>query len=161
MEKEQTEVEQRSRNRLAADHKMLLDQVPSTRANHQRRDRRIQLVCFAFRTRVLDGAPHRIAHVHLARDVVVPSGGVGILEIRHEHVGAGIQGVDHHLAVHRTRDLDAAVHQVLRNRRDSVVALTDRFGFGQEIGQLATVDGLLPAHALVQQFLPPSIELVV
>ena len=44
----------------------------------------------------------------------VPGRGVGVLEVGHEDVRAGVQGVDDHLPVGRAGDLDAPVEQVRR-----------------------------------------------
>ena len=76
-----------------------------------------QLVALALRAGVGDGAVDRVAQVDLAVEVVSPGGRVGVLEIGHEDAGAGVQGVDDHLAVDRPGDLDAAVLQVRGDRR--------------------------------------------
>ena len=78
--------------------------------------------------------------VDLALDVVVPARRVGVLEVRHEDAGAGVERVDDHLAVDRAGDLDAAVGEVGRHRRARPVGVADRARLGQEIGKLARVE---------------------
>ena len=46
---------------------------------------------------------------YLSCDQVVPSGAVGVLKVGHVHVGPAVQRIDHHLAVGRSGDLNAAV----------------------------------------------------
>ena len=46
-----------------------------------------------------------------------PGRRVRVLEVGHEHLRARVEGVDHHLAVDRAGDLDAAVLQLGRRRR--------------------------------------------
>ena len=55
-------------------------------------------------------------------------------------------------------DLDAAVEDVLRQRRHRPVAVADVGGLGQEIGHLARVEALLALVAGCQQFLAARIE---
>ena len=62
--------------------------------------------------------------------------------------GAGVEGVDHHLAVGRAGDLDPAVLEVGGRGGDLPVGFAHVLRFRQEIGQLAGVDlrlTLLPA----------------
>ena len=84
-----------------------------------------------------------VHQVDLALDHVGPGRRVGVLEVGHEHLGPAVQGVDDHLAVGRTGDLDAAVQQVGRDRRDLPVAVAHGLGLGQEVGALAGVEALL------------------
>ena len=79
----------------------------------------------------------------LAFDHVARGGRVGVFEIRHEHVRAGIQGVDDHLAVGGAGDFGAAIVEIGRDGRDGPVGFADLRGFGQEIRQCAFVDLLL------------------
>ena len=81
-----------------------------------------------------DRPAHRIDQVRLAVDEIVPGRRARILEIRHVDAGAGIERVDHHLAVDRTGDLDPAVQQVPGQRRHAPIRLADGAGFGGEIG---------------------------
>src|SRR5262249_58585823 len=69
-----------------------------------------------------------VLEIELALDVVRPGRRVRILEIRHVDIGAGIEGVDDHLAIDRPRDLDAAIDEILGDRRNLPVAFTDMAG---------------------------------
>ena len=70
--------------------------------------------------------PHRVAQIDLTFKIVLPGGRIGVLEIRHEHVRAGVQRVDDHLAIDRSGDFDAPVEQVRGNRRHLPIRLADR-----------------------------------
>ncbi len=83
---------------------------------------------------------------------------MGVLEVGHETVGAGVQGVDDHFAVHRAGDLDAAVLQVFRDGQHLPVALAHRFGFKHKAREFAAVNGLLPDLALAEQFQTAGVE---
>ena len=60
-------------------------------------------------------------HVALAVDDVLPGRRARVLEVGHEDLRARVERVDHHLAVDRSRDLDAAVDEIRRRRRDAEV----------------------------------------
>ena len=94
-----------------------------------------------------------VPQIDLALDHVGPGRRVGVLEVGHEDLGAGIERVDDHLAVDRAGDLDAAVQEVGRDRRDLPVALAECSRLGQEIGQLAGVEALLALLAPLEQAL--------
>ena len=100
----------------------------------------------------------RIAHVDLAADLVLPGGRARILEVRHEHAGAGVERVDHHLAIGRAGDLHAAVLQVGRHRRDLPFAVADVLRLGQEIGQAAGIDLDLAGLAPLEQLEPAGVQ---
>src|SRR6185436_16449392 len=72
---------------------------------------------------------------------------------------AAVERVDHHLAIGRAGDLDAAVEHVLRLRRHHPVTLADRLRLRQEIGQLALVKLALPSGARREQLLAAGLEL--
>ena len=118
----------------------------------------LRLVRLAFGRREVDAAADRVAQVDVALDVVVPARRVRVLEVRHEHARAAIERVDDHLAVDRTRDLDAAVLDVGRDRRAGPVAFADRARLGQEVGQLAGVELGLPRGAPREELVAPSAE---
>ena len=88
-----------------------------------------------FRIGEADLAGPAVLQVDLAFDVVRPGRRIGILEIRHEDVGAGIERVDDHLAVDRAGDLDAAVMQIGWDRRDPPgIVIADMFGLARKSG---------------------------
>ena len=61
-----------------------------------------------------------------------PGRRVRVLEIGHEHFRAGVERVDHHLAIGRPGDLDAAVLQIRRDRRAGPIAFPNRVLFPAE-----------------------------
>jgi hypothetical protein len=81
-----------------------------------------------------------------------------VVEVGHEHPGAGIQGVDDHLAVHRAGDLHPAVLQVGGDRGDLPVAVADGLGLRQEVRLLAGVEALLALLTAGQQLQPAGVE---
>src|SRR5437867_7228070 len=81
-----------------------------------------------------------------------------VLKIGHETIGARIKRVDHHLAVHRPRDLHPAIVKVRRHWIDLPRALPHRFSLGQKPGHLPFIDGLLANFALAKKFKPAGIE---
>ena len=75
-----------------------------------------------------DGAQICIAQIDLALNHVRPGRAVGVLEVSHEGIRPRVEGVDHHLAVCRTGDFDAAILNVCGARGDFPVAVTNVFG---------------------------------
>ncbi|HWC98645.1 MAG TPA: hypothetical protein VG456_17920 [Candidatus Sulfopaludibacter sp.] len=150
VEEEQAEVEERGGNRTAVHQEVLLLQVPTPGPHHENRGTLAHSVLLAFRTGISDDAAHRVAQVGLALDHVLPGGRVGVFEVGHENAGAGIQRVDDHLAIHRTGDLHAAIHQVGWNGRGLPVALADVRGLRQKVRHDAGVELLLPDAARLQ-----------
>src|SRR5207249_4736945 len=72
------------------------------------------------------------------------------------------EGVDHHLAVDRARDLDAAVLEIAGSSRNPpAVVLTDLPRLGQKIRELAGVDLRLALGPPAEELLPARIELAV
>ena len=155
------EIEQAGRGGLAIHEDMFFRQVPTARADQQGCHLRVQTVLLAFRAGEFNGAAQRIAHVDLAVERAGPSGRMGVLEIGHVTIGAGIERVDDHFAVHGAGDLDAAIAQVLRHGQHLPLALADGFGFGKKTRQFTPVNGGLPAAALGEQLQSPRIELAV
>ena len=136
-------------------------QMPAARAHDQHRrlvGELIALLRLGIGEAELAGPA--VLQVDLAFDVVRPGRRVGVLEIRHEDVGAGIERVDDHLAVDRPGDLHAAVSQIVRDRRDApVLVVADHLGAGPEIRQFAGVIALLLLGARREQPLAPRLEL--
>ena len=114
----QAEVEQAAGDRLAVDEQMALREVPAARADEQRRRIVVQAVALAVVLLERDRPFQRVDQVLLALDHVRPGRRVRVLEVGHEHARARVERVDHHLAVGRPGDLDAAVLQVGRRLRD-------------------------------------------
>jgi hypothetical protein len=122
---------------------VLLGQVPAARAHEQRRRVVDELVVAAVGAVVGDRALDRVDQVHVAFDLVAPRGGVGVLEVGHEALGAAVEGVDDELAVGRAGDLGAAVLVVRPRRRDLPVAVADVLGLLQEAGRRAALGARL------------------
>jgi hypothetical protein len=99
-----------------------------------------------------------ILQIDLALDDVGPGRRGGVLEVGHEHLGPAVEGVDDHLAVDRTGDLDAAILKVGGDRRDDPVILPDVGGVGQEVWQLAGVEPRLAGRASRQQLAAAGVE---
>ena len=89
-------------------------------------------------------------------DQIVPARRRRVLEIGHVDIGAAIQRVDHHLAVGRAGDLDAAVLDVARDRCHPPVAVADRLGLGQEIGLPPGIEPALDVGASSEK--PPPLR---
>ena len=107
---------------------------------------------------IVDLPVDRARQIELSVDHVGPSRCAGVLEVGHEDVGAAVQRIDDHFAVDRPGDLDAAVEDILRQRRHGPVALADFHCLGQEIGLLPGIQPLLALDPGGQQFLTAQIE---
>ncbi len=110
----QAEVEERGRDRLAVDESVPLGQVPAARPDQERRDLLVEAVRLVRRLE-RDLAAHGVGHVPLPLDDVLPLRRARVLVVGHEHAGAGVERVDHHLAVDRAGDLAAAVAEIGRS----------------------------------------------
>ncbi len=158
MEEVEREVEDAAGDGFAVNNEVLFWQVPAARAHQQRRSLLVKFVLFAFRAGIADDAIDGVAQVDMALDGFRPDGREGVLEIGHEDLCPGIQGVDDHFAVNRAGDLDAPVLQVCRNGRNRPVAAADVLCFRQEIGHFSGVDLRLPPRAALQQLFAPAPE---
>jgi len=158
VEEEQREVEDRARDCLAVDPQVLLVEVPAARPRDQHRGAVLQAVVLAALLEA-DGALHGVAQVDLAVDHVVPGRAVGVLEVRHEGRSAGIERVDHHLAVGRSRNFNPAIDHVLRDRGTAPVRLANLFRSREKIGELPGVEPLLSLVPGAQGFAAPRSEL--
>ena len=98
-----------------------------------------------------NGPGDGIAQVDLAFDQVVPGRRGRILEIGHEHIRAGIERVDDHLAVDRPGDFHAAIAQRLRDFSDTPIRFADRARLGEEIGQCTGVETRLALRTCSKQ----------
>jgi hypothetical protein len=132
VEGRQAEVEEAGRDRLAVDEGMTFAQMPAARPHHQRRGLVPEGVRL-LRQFERDRAARGVANVPLPFDDVRPRRRAGVLEVRHEDPRARVERVDHHLAVDGAGDLDAAVAQVHRRRRDAPGAASDVRRLGEEV----------------------------
>src|SRR5262249_11299819 len=103
----------------------------------------------SFGTAETNRSADRVAQIDLAFNHVVPRGRIGVFEIGHEHLRAGVERVDYHLAIGRSGDLNSAIAQIFRNGRACPVAITDVLCFTQKIQRLTRVKTRLPlvSHA--------------
>ena len=125
VEEVEPEVEQRAGDRLAIDRDVLFVQMPAAGTDQKGGRVLVQAVLLALGALILDDTADGVADVELPLDGGVPGRRVSILEIGHEHLRARVERVDDHLAIDGPGDLDAAVQQIRRNRRDFPVALAD------------------------------------
>jgi hypothetical protein len=158
VEEDQAEVEEAAGDALAVDQHVLLVEVPAARTDLQGGDLVVELVFLPGFVGEGQFAADGLVQVDLALDLVVPVRGVGVLEVGHVGVGAGVEGVDDHLGFDRAGDFDAAALQRGRNGRDLPVAFADMFGFREEAGHLAGVDAGLAGDARLEQFLASGFE---
>ncbi len=158
MEEVQGEIEDPAGHRLAIDGDVLLGQVPAARPDEQHRGLLAKGVALAFGRGEVDPAADGVAQVDVALDVVVPPRCVGVLEVRHEDLRAGVERVHDHLAIDRPGDLDPPVLDVGRGRRAGPVALADGAGVRQEVGQAAGIELRLSCRPPCQQRVAPRAE---
>ena len=148
VEQIEPEVHEARRGRCAVHEEVALGQMPATRPPHQGRRAVVQPVRLA-RDVQRERSAHRIHEILLSRHDVRPRGGAGVLQIGHEDARTGVEGVDHHLPVHRPGDLDAAVGEVGRSGRNLPCRLAHRRRLGGKVegrarrmrGQLAPTLG--------------------
>ena len=153
------EIEQTARHRFAIHRHMRFRQMPTARADQQCRWLRRNRVGFSgFLVGEIQRPRPAVPHIELAFDHIRPGRRGGILEIGHKHFCARIQRIDDHLAVNRAGDLNPAIQQIGRNRRNRPIAFADMLGLGKEIGQFAGIKALLAHHARLEQCLACRIE---
>ena len=116
------------------------------------------MIFLAVRVCETNRAADRVAQIDLPFDHVVPVRRVRVFKVRHENLRARIKRVDHHLAIGRPGDLDAAVLDVRRNRRAGPVAFPNRFCFRQKIEGFAAVERRLSILPALQTFFPAIAE---
>ena len=155
----EAEVEQGARHGLPVHLDVTLHQVPAAGADDQHRQLFAELVGLACRRiDVGELARPAVLQIDLTLDHIGEGGGGGVLEVGHEHLRAGVQRVDDHLAVDGTRDLHPAVLQIRRNGRHPPVAGADLGRLGREVRGGARVETGLAGHAVRQQCAAASVE---
>ncbi len=83
---------------------------------------------------------------------------MGVLEVGHVTIGAGVEGVDDHFAVHGAGDFDAAVLKIGGDGVNAPIAFADGFGFGEEMGEFAGIEGFLASLAAGKKFEAAGVE---
>jgi hypothetical protein len=140
VEEIEPEVDEGAGRDLAVDDQVFLGKVPAARPDEEDRRLLLERVLLPVRGLERDRSADRVIEILLAVDEVRPRGRRRVLEVGHEHVGAGVQRVDDHLAVDRAGDLDAAIEQHLGHGRARPVAGAYVGGLGEEVGELAAVE---------------------
>ena len=155
VEEVEAKVEEGAGHGLAVDLNMLLRQGPAAGADDEGGQLLVKLVILAFGAGEGQGATDGRGEILLALQGGTPGGTMGILEVGHEALGAGVESIDDHLTVHRTGDLHAAVLEVGGGGAYPPVSGTDLGGLSQEIHGLAGVQARLAGGAGGEQ-LPPA-----
>ena len=157
MEEIEAEIEDGARHALAIDDHVRFIQMPATRTADEDGGLVVQLVALALVLKA-DRAGSGVAQIDLALHHHVPRRCRGIFQAGHETVRAAVEGVDHHLAVARPGDLDAAIGQIGRGRAHLPAAIiTDRRIFGRKADEAFLVDPRLPLIPRAQQGQPGRI----
>ena len=133
VEEAEPEVGERGGDGLALHEDVLLVQVPAARPHQERGDLVVELVLLSFRRGEGQGAADRVHQIDVADDDVRPGGRESVLEVGHEDVGAGVERVDHHLALDRAGDLDVPLLQIGRSGGNLPVAFAHALRLGEEL----------------------------
>ena len=92
---------------------------------------------------------------------VAPGGRKRILEIRHEYLGPGVEGIDHHAPINRAGDFAAPIGEVRGCRGHLPVRLAYVCRFLREVGHLPGIERGLHLVATFQQAESGGIKLPV
>ncbi len=160
VEEVEAEVEERAGHRLAVDQQMVLVEVPAAGTDHDGGEfgGRPEGVRLARVGGEVDPALEGVDQVDLTAHHVLPGRGGGVLEVGEPDLRAGVQRVDHHLAVGGAGDLDPAVLERPGRLGDPPVGGADPGRVGQEV-QGSGAGDLRPAlPAAGQQFAAPALE---
>jgi len=132
--------------------------MPTARTDQQHRNILLQLVTLSFRAGKTDRPPDRIPQIDLALNHIRPRRRIRVFEIGHENLCAGIERIDHHLAIGRPGNLGPPIAQIRWNRCARPVALANRFCFRQKIEGFAAVERRLSILPALQTFFPAIAE---
>src|SRR6185437_12528082 len=129
-------------------------QMPTARTNEQNCRLVDQSVPLAgLRVSKRNRPSYRVAKIQLAFNEVLPCWGCGVLEVRHENLGATVQRIDDHLAVNRSGNLHAAIKQIFRHRCDRPFRLANLTCFRKKVRALSRVQSFQTVFASFQQLL--------
>jgi hypothetical protein len=145
----------RSARRAVYDHVALVE-VPPTRPDDERRRLARERVVLAVGSAQLDRLLDGVDDIHLPVEDVVPGGRGRILEIRHEHVGAGVESVDGHLSFGGSGYLHPAIDEAGSGIGDTPLRISNLRGGREKIGLLACVQTGLTSRARVEQLGAPG-----
>jgi hypothetical protein len=140
VEEVEAEVEEGAGHGLAVHLHMLFGQGPAPGTHDEGGQGVVEPVVLALGTLEGQGAADGVGEVLLALQGGAPGGAVGVLEVRHETLGAGVEGVDDHLAVHGPGDLHPAVLEIGRQRRHRPGTLAHRACGREEVEALAPIE---------------------
>ena len=105
------------------------------------------------------GAGDGVTQRELTLDQVRPRRRRAVFEVGHEDVGAAVERVDHHLAIHGSRDLHTTTPQGLWHRGDAPVSRADRGRIVTKAEDFdAVVQPLLPRRPRREQGQPLLVE---
>src|SRR5215469_645346 len=133
--------------------------MPTSRTYHQRCHSTIQFIALPLGTYEADRAFDSIPKIGLTLKVIHPGRRIGILKVSHEYICARVERVDNHLAIGRSGNLHAPVQQVMRDRCDLPIALTNICGIRKEIWHCASVNLSLANLPPLQDFTAPCFKL--
>ena len=134
---------------------MFFVQMPAARPNHQ--DCQVFLVQNVVFTTVrchpVQIAGNGFAQRPLAGQQIFPSRRSRVLEIGHIDFGTRVQGVDHHLGLHRAGNLNATIEQVGREFGDFPLAFADCTRVFPEVRGCTSIELRLTFLTCLQNFL--------
>ena len=159
IDKVNTEVEEGCGDGPVASTPVALYHVKAARTHEEDGGVVIELVALALRRGIGDVAAVGVVEVLLAFDDVGPGGRGGIFKVGHEDLGAGVEGVDDHLAVGRSGNLHAAVFELFRYGRHGPGRLADSLGLRQKARKNPLVEFGLTNLAPVEKVEPLGFEL--
>ncbi len=158
VEKIEAEVEEGAGHGLAVHLDVLLGQGPAPGTHDEGGQGVVEPVVLALGTLEGQGAADGLGEVLLALQGGAPGGAVSVLEIGHETLGAGVEGVDDHLAVHGPGDLHPAILEIGGGGAHPPVPGANFGGAGQEVQGLPAIQPLLPGDTRGQEFPPARAE---
>ena len=126
MEKIHREIEDATSDRFAIQRDMFFVEMPAAWSRKQYGGLVVELVRFAVLFQ-RDGAQIRIAQIDLSVNHVVPRRAIRVFKIGHEGICAAVKRIDHHLAICRAGNFDAAILDIFWHRRHHPIAVADPF----------------------------------
>ena len=116
----------------------------------------MQIVTLTAFSGEIDAAINCIAQVDLAPHYHVPGRRCGVLKIRHEDIGPGIQRIDNHLRINWSGYLHPPVQKFFGQGGRFPVVATDSVGLCRKSGEYAAVHFTLPLLTHGKQFPDPG-----
>ena len=129
---------------------MFLNEVQASRPHHESCKFVSQLVFSTIRTNVRDGPVDRISKVNLTLNGSLPSWRVRVFKISHVYVRARVEGVYHHLPVHRARYLYPSLSKVRRDRSNLPIGHPNFTCLVKKIGKCSVSQALMNKDSFLQ-----------